>query len=219
VLALADGVGGKVPPEEIAFRKASALAGLGRLDEAVQLVRPFGDGAAMPEWLYRSRLAEVYGTAQRHDEAAAEVEQALRLAPDNATVLMEAAKSEVWHRRNPRRARELLDRARQHALSDVLQPFAAYVEGLIYLEEGRPHEAQSFLGQAYQGASAFRHASPLVGAALDQMHAALALAAAGTGDLPAARRHFRLARPRLEALKQDQVIARCEQALGADDES
>ncbi|HZT08893.1 MAG TPA: hypothetical protein VFC51_17855, partial [Chloroflexota bacterium] len=51
VLARADDVGPGIPPEELAFRRAGALAGLGRLDEAVHLVQRFGDGAAIPAWL------------------------------------------------------------------------------------------------------------------------------------------------------------------------
>ncbi|MEO6811247.1 MAG: hypothetical protein ABI353_19225, partial [Isosphaeraceae bacterium] len=56
-----------VPPEEVAIRKAQALASLGRFDEAIAEVEPFGDGQAIPTWLYLSRLAEVYSVVHRHD--------------------------------------------------------------------------------------------------------------------------------------------------------
>ena len=48
VLAQADSVGGQVAPEEVAFNKAKALAGLGRFDEALRTVEPFGDGQRIP---------------------------------------------------------------------------------------------------------------------------------------------------------------------------
>src|SRR5438132_709385 len=67
VLARADSVGGQVAPEEIAFQKAKALAGLGRPDEALRLVEPFGEGRRIPPWRYWSRLAEVYATARRYE--------------------------------------------------------------------------------------------------------------------------------------------------------
>src|SRR5262249_24559713 len=117
-----------------------------------------------------------------------------------------------WH--NPRRARELLARARSHAISDVLEPFAIKVEGMIQLEEGRAREARELLEEAFRRASAFRHASPPMGSALDMMHAALALAYAAEGDTDRARRHYELARPRLQALKLDDVLDRCEKAIG-----
>lgn len=214
VLARADAVGGGVAPEEIAFRKAQALAGLGRLDDGLRLAEPFGDGVKVPAWMYWSRVAGVYATARRREDAAAAMEKALELAPENATVLIDVAKSEVWRRHNPRRARDLLARARSHAVSDALRPFATQVEGLIRLEEGHAREALTVLELAYKEMHAFRHASPLMGSILDQMHAPLAIACAASGDTEAARRHYRLARPRLLALKLDDEIMRCEQALG-----
>jgi tetratricopeptide (TPR) repeat protein len=214
VLAQADSVGGQVAPEEVAFNKAKALAGLDRLDEALRAVEPFGDGQRIPPWLYWSRLAEVYEIAKRHDDAKAAMEKALELAPDNATLLVDMAETEAWRWHNPRRARELLARARAHALSDVLQPFAMRTEGLIRLEEGNAREARELLDDAFRRAERFRHASPLMGAVLDGMHAGLALACAAEGDLEAARRHYQRARPRLEALKLDDVLDRCEKALG-----
>jgi tetratricopeptide (TPR) repeat protein len=214
VLERADSVGGGVSPEEVAFQKAKALAGLGRLDEAIEGVEPFGDGQRIPLWMYWARLAEVYTTARRYQDSKAAMEKALGLAPDNATLLLDLADTEVWRWRNPRRARELLARARAHALSDMLQPFAMKTEGLIRLEEGHPREAREFLERALCKVAAFRHASALMGAMIDKMHAVLALACAAEGDLESARRHYLVARPRLLALKLDDVRARCEAALG-----
>jgi tetratricopeptide (TPR) repeat protein len=214
VLARADSVGAKVSQEEVVFRKAQALAGLGRLDEALRMVAPFADGSKMPAWQYWSRLAGVYATAQHDDDSKNAMEKALELAPENATLLVDKAHSEVWLRRNPQRARELLARARAHALSDLVQPWVFRTEGLIRLEEGKPREARALLDHAFQLQNKFRHASPLVGAELDKMHAALALACAAEGDIESARRHYRLARPRLLALKLDDVRLRCEKALG-----
>lgn len=207
-------ISSRIPPEEVAFRKAQALAGLGRLDEALQIVKPFADGKAIPAWLYWSRLAEVYKTAKRYDEGRTADEKAFELAPDNATVLIDVAKNAIWKDRNVKRARDLLARARTHELSDVLRPFATYVEGLIYLEEGQAREALRLLTESYQGASAFRHASPLMGLVLDQMHLPIALAHAALGDLASANRHYELARPRLLALRLDEYIARYAKAIG-----
>jgi tetratricopeptide (TPR) repeat protein len=218
VLARADSLSGKVSPEEVAFQKAKALAGLGRLDEGLRLVEPFADGTTIPGWLYWSRLASVFSTARRMDDSKAAMEKALALAPDNATLLVDMADSEVWLRRNPRRARELLARARAHAISDLIQPHVMKIEGLIRLEEGDAREARELLETAFNKVAAFRHASPLVGAMLDRMHAALALACAAEGDAVAARRHFQLARPRLLALKLDDALGRCQKALGLPDE-
>lgn len=71
VLSLADAVGGHVPPEEIAFQKAKAFAGLGMLERGLEVVKPFDGAEKVPGWMYDSRLAEVYSAAKRQDDAAA----------------------------------------------------------------------------------------------------------------------------------------------------
>jgi tetratricopeptide (TPR) repeat protein len=214
VLRRADSVAGKVAPETIAFEKAKALAGLGRLQEALQMVEPFSDGKKIPPWLYWSRLAGVYSTGKRLEESKAAMEKALEFAPDNVTLLVDKADSEVWLRRNPKLARELLTRARAHAISDLIQPFVLKAEGLIRLEEGHAREGRELLEKALEKASVFRHASPMMLMMLDKMHAALAVACAAEGDIDTARRHYELARPRLVALKLDDQLARCDKAVG-----
>jgi len=214
VLRRADSVAGKVPPEEVAFQKAKALAGLGRLEEAQRMVEPFADGKMIPPWLYWSRLAAVYSAGRCREESKAAMERALEFAPDNVTLLVDTADCEVWLRRNPKLARELLTRARAHAISDRITPFVIKTEGLIRLEEGHAREARELLEQAFEKAHAFRHGSPLMLMVLDKMHAAIALACAAEGDADAARRHYQLARPRLVALRLDDELARCDKAVG-----
>ncbi len=206
--------GSRVQPEELAFQRAKALAGLGRLDEALAAVAPFADGATIPEWMYLGRLSDVYSAAGRFDDAGATLKRAVELAPENPTVLLDAAIFEVRRRRDPRRARELLEEARTHALSDVIDVFARRLEGRILLEEGRPREALGLLEDARRRLTAFRHASPLIGAALDTLESELALALAAAGDLDAALRHARAALPRLRALGDDDLIDRLRAALG-----
>lgn len=215
VLERIESISAKLPREEVAFRKAQAMAGLGRLDEALQLVKPFASGQTIPPWLYWSRLSEVYKTAKRYGDARSADEKALELAPENATVLIDVARTAIWHDHDVQRSRDLLARARSHAISDVLQPFAIYVEGLIRLEEGQSQESLRLLQESYQGASAFRHASPLMGSILDQMHLSIALAHAQLGDLASAQRHYEIARPRLLALRLDEHIARYLKAISS----
>jgi tetratricopeptide (TPR) repeat protein len=207
---------GDIPaaPEELAFRKASALAGLGRLDEAIKSVEAFGDGQAIPAWLYWSRLAGVYSTAQRHEEGIGCMEHALELAPENATLLLDLADSVVVHRRDSRTARSLLARARSHTLSDMLLSFSVQLDGLIALEERRATEARELLETALAQLSRHRFASPLVPAMLDRLRAFIAIACAESGEIDDAERYFRQAEPRLRALKRNDLIKRCTQAIG-----
>ncbi|MDG3007518.1 hypothetical protein [Paludisphaera mucosa] len=216
-LRAADGLkGSRVPPEELAFRRAQALAGLGRLDEALAVIATYGDGEAMAGWLYNGRLPEIYNAAKRPDDSRTALERAAELAPGNPSILLDLGGFEIRHGRNPRRARELPARAREHALSDVLTPFALALEGKILRDEGRPREAIPLLVDARRRLSALRHASPLVGGAVDYLDADLALALAAAGDVDAALRHARRALPRLQALKGVDILDRLRSALGPD---
>ncbi len=143
VVRLADAAAGKLPAEELAFQKAKALAGLGRIDEGLKLVEPLADGKKMPLSTYWSRVAGLYTTAKRRDDSQAAMEKALACSPDNVTLMIDVAESEVWLRHNPKRARELLTKARTHAISDLLQPFVINTEGLIQLEDGRANARSS----------------------------------------------------------------------------
>jgi Flp pilus assembly protein TadD len=117
-----------VSPDELAFRKASALAGLGRLEEAVQSVSQFGEADLMPQWMYCSRLGVVYMVAKRREEVIQLSRRAVELAPENATVLVDHGINTIVYRHDPVTARNLLAKARSHALSDTVQPFALWLD-------------------------------------------------------------------------------------------
>jgi tetratricopeptide (TPR) repeat protein len=204
---------GKSRPRKRAFIQAQALAGLGRLDEAIKILKPFADGQNMPAWLYWGRIGDVYYAAQKYELIVPAAEKAAELAPDNPTVLLDLAMALVRYRQDAVRARKLLLQARTHALSDVLAIFADLIEGMIELESGNPSQARHLFDKTLSALAPFRNATPLIGAAIDRTYACLALAYAATGDRDQAERYYRRAEPRLRALKSHDLIDRCESAL------
>ena len=178
------------------------------------MVKPFSGGSIMPKWLYLSRLPEVYAAAGRRAEGLPMLERAAELAPDNPIVLIDLARAVLRFTGDTRRASGLLEEAKTHAISDLLAPFVTMTEGLIALKEGRAPEAVERLEAAGRAVHAFRHSSPLMGTVIDMNRAYLAIAYAKAGDMPTALRNFRLAEPRLRALKIDDILADCERALG-----
>jgi Flp pilus assembly protein TadD len=214
VLQLLPAVEGQVSPDEIAFRKATALAALGRLDEGLQVVEPFQDGNGIPEWLYWGRVCSVYLMAGQPERYVPCVEKAAELAPDNSTVLLDLAIGLLRFSRDPVRARQALEQAKQHAISDVSVPFLTMTEGMLALEEGKPSRARELLEEALTAAAPLGRVNALAAAIMDQMRVYLALAHAAEGDRETALRYFRQAEPRLRAVKATDLLDRSEQALG-----
>ena len=203
-----------VPAPQYAFFEAKALAGLGRLDEALETVRPYADDPNTPAWLYWGQLADVFHAAKLGDRAIECSEKAVEHAPDNPTVLIDLAMSLLRYRRDAARARPLLERARAHEISDLLAPFVLMAEGVLALEEGRPEKARELLEDSARRAEPFRHTTALMGAAIDRIHTYLTLACAATGDPAAAEAHYQIAEPRLRAFETTDLIERCQAALG-----
>jgi tetratricopeptide (TPR) repeat protein len=206
-------VRGKIPVEETAFIEAKALAGLGRLDEAIKVLKPFADGQDMPSWLYWGRIGDVYYAAGKYELIVPANEKAAELAPDNPTVLLDLAMALVRYRQDAVRARKLLQQARTHALSDVLVIFAEVIEGMIELESGNPSQARYLFDKSLAALAPFRNATPLIGAAIDRTYGYLCLAYAAMGDRDQALQYYRRAEPRMRALRSDDLIDRCEAAL------
>lgn len=200
-------------PYEAALLEARALAGLGRLDEALHVLAPFAEDREVPKRRYWSGLAGIYFAARRKDESLAAMEKACTLAPDDALVLADLALSLLRRRRDTDRAEELLKRARSHAVSDHADGMIQRVEGMLALERGNLQEAQRLLEESLRKESAIKM-NPLARATVDKIHASLAVCHALQGHRALARKHFRRAEPRLRALAEEELLERCHEALG-----
>ncbi|WP_165234993.1 tetratricopeptide repeat protein [Aquisphaera insulae] len=211
-ISQADAMGSKVPAETIGFEKARALAALGRLDEARDLVKPFDDERVMPRWLYLSRLANLFDIINRHDDAIALFEQALELAPDNAVIMLGLANRLILHRRDHRRARQLVAEARTHALSDETAPMADLLDGLILLEEGAPRDALPVVEAAYRVYRRRRHRF-LGYVSLGQAAVSLARVHSALGDRDLAVKLYAKVRPRMVAVGSS-LVARYDREIG-----
>jgi tetratricopeptide (TPR) repeat protein len=214
MLAALPAVRSVVPEMQFAFFEAKALAGLGRLDEAMEKVRPYADDPDTPPWLYWGSLADMFTAAHLGDRAIEALQKAHEHASDNVTILIDLALCRLRYRRDAAGARPLLEEARRHEVPEPLVPFLLAAEGMLALEERRPEDARRLLEESLQRSEPLRHMSPLLGAAIDRTHAYLCLACAAAGDVVSAARHFRQAEPRMRAFGAEDLLERCRAALG-----
>jgi tetratricopeptide (TPR) repeat protein len=206
-------VRGPLPPFERPFREAQALAGVGRLDEALDHFRPVADDPAVPPHLYWTYRALIFMAARERDKAVSCLARAAELAPTNALTQVDFALALLTVRGDVRQSRERINQARQHALSDVSTPLCRFAEGVLALQEGRASEAVALLEAAAKGLSPFTGGNPAIGIIVARLRGHLALAYAALGDHDAARRAYRKAEPILRA--HDALeLARCREVLG-----
>jgi tetratricopeptide (TPR) repeat protein len=202
-----------LPPFERPFREAQALAGLGRLDEALGHFRPVADDPDMPHHMYWTYKALIYQTAREREKALDCVARAAELAPENPIALIDHALALLTVRSDVPTARDLLTRARQHALSDVSTPLCEFAEGVLALKDRRPTEAIPLLESAERGLRPFTGGNPAIGIIIARIRANLALAHAAVGDHAAARRAYHTAE-RVLAPHDSMELARCREVLG-----
>ncbi len=196
----------KIPHDEVTLRRASALAGLGKLAEAISMIEPLANEDVMPYWLYCSRASEVYSIAGDHETAFEFLEKAVENAPMNSTALIDLAMACVKRRREVDRAEKLLGRVDPATLADMTGPFFDYVNGVIELRRGNPKQAIDKIEEVIPRVQVYRHASPLVGLWLDEFHTMLAIAYATIGEYETSRSLFVQSRPRLLALRNIYLI-------------
>ncbi len=195
-----------IPADDVAFHRANALASLGKIEEALQLVAHLENRPELPTWLFYSRLSTVYDKAKDHGTAFAMLEKSVELDPDNSTALIDLAMNCVSRRQDFERAEQLMRRARKQMLSEITAPFATYVDGLIALRRGQSKRAIELLCKSIVEVTPYRPSSPMIDLVIDEANAMMAIAHATLGDFEQSRPFFLRSHPRLVALDLRYII-------------
>jgi len=203
-----------MPKYEWPIRRAQALAGVGRLPQALAEFNAVWDFDELPEYLYWVFRSRAYLAARDLEGVLTCMTRAHELAPDLPVVLVDYAILLLTVRHDTRAARPRLAEARRHAVSDTTLPSLLAAEGILAVEEGRPADAIDPLTQSIRQFDPILRGNPSVLVAGARIRAFLALALAATGETAAARRLLQRARPLLVAHRNHELLERCEQAVG-----
>lgn len=198
----------KLPPLEIATRKASALAGLGRWDEAQAEMEPFSDATKVPHWVYLTRLAEVAEYDNQMERALEYRVQAYEADPGNAPLILGYANTLLKLDQNLGRAEELIEELEQQQLSDQLENVFPLAKGLLELNRGNYQSAIEQFNEAEQRLKPFVRNQPYSRLYTDIARAYKAIALAELGETQAAEALYQSVLPRLKALNSERTMKR-----------
>jgi tetratricopeptide (TPR) repeat protein len=198
-------------PLEAAFRRAEAFAGLGRLADALELVRPFED--TISKALYHSRRAGLFVAAGEQALALAETERAAEASPGDPVLLLGLATMLIIERRDLARADDLLKQAKTHVIPDVVRFGVVRTEGMLEVERGNAIRAVALLDDALSKMPR-PETLPTIVVAEAGARAYLTLACAALGNQRRALEEFARAEPMIRAHHRDQLLARCLAAIG-----
>lgn len=196
----------------LAFQEATALAGLHRVDEALQLLdRALPKGGAN-EALIESMRASLLSTARRYDDALVHRLRAAELDPMH---VFDAAIAILRYGTDVEKARALLASRDGAHLTELERIFREWAHALLALADQRCNDALAHLDHA---ATAVRTQLARVPAKRDGFLLLLdgyqALALVSLGDEARATAVFERAKPFLLATEQNALLARYRAACG-----
>jgi len=136
---------------EVARYRALALAGLGKLDEAVSGYTASAQKAKMPTYLYYSHLANIYTAAKAYDHGLECYRNAFQEATDKSSVCLDMGVYLVQRFNEPEEARKLLAMAEELQLTELARCYVPYLRGAIALRENDFAAVEKNLREALAG--------------------------------------------------------------------
>ncbi len=220
VLAIAVKLGGikrgerpSVPAPWVAQMRAEALAGLGRMDEALVMFRGLEDHPKVPRWYSLTMLAAVHSIARNRDRALELMRQAAALKPDSAMIAIDLASLVAeWLQDGPQ-AGEILEKVVRLPMHELCRPHISQLRGLIAMADGQWPQAVEHLRRAIEEFAIWR-SNTLVEGSIFRATVLLCIAEGRNGKRPEARKLLGKVRKFLRALDDRELTQRCMDAAG-----
>ncbi|MBI3881563.1 MAG: hypothetical protein HY301_16065, partial [Verrucomicrobia bacterium] len=198
---------------ELARNRAHALAGLGRLDEAVVEFMKFERHPKLPHWLFLSHLAGICDTGKAHDQSTALSEQSAAEHPDTAVVWIDLAYRRARFRKDVAGAREALARAEAMELTGMAKAWLPWVRGLIAVAQNDLPAAHPQFEAALAGLTPFQHHDLIRGMMLI-LKSHLCWTHGALGRTAEAKKLFAEVEEWLVSGREDELLAHCRRVLG-----
>ncbi len=202
----------KFPAQSLVRDRAQALAGLGRLSDALMELEKIENQPEMPNWLYKAHLAEIYSIAKDYDKSleygwkALEEKQTPALYLDLANRLLRYKKDTV-------KAKEILAKIEKDTLTEIAKPYYLRCQGILDYIEGDYASAREELEVSLKMMEQTRD-RPFRDGNISVVKGYLCCVLAKRGGLTEAKRCFEQVREYLIATSETELLEECKKAIG-----
>ncbi|HAL45599.1 MAG: hypothetical protein A2Y12_13735 [Planctomycetes bacterium GWF2_42_9] len=202
----------KIPLKEIMRLRSQALAGIGRMPEAMAEFEKFRDLPDVPEWVSKLALANIYDINKDYDKA---IECGWEALKDKQTpiIYMELVIRLLKYRKETVKSKELFSKVDPNLLPSIIQPFYHGTRGILAYMENDYALAKSKLELSLGMMVKARH-QVFMDANICIAKAFLSCVYAKLGDINKAKHFFLEAEKYLIAADETLLINECTQALG-----
>jgi tetratricopeptide (TPR) repeat protein len=201
----------KVPAPELGRFRATALAGLGKVDEAVAGYAQFENQRGCPSWLHKAFLIGIYNVANRHDKALECTRKSLEENP-TPVLQLEMANQLARYHNDAAGARAALSEGEKATVPETLKPNIKRTHGIIAYLERDYASAKTELETSIKMMEATPHVPGRDGN-IRVARGYLCCVLANLGSFDEARKQYEQAKEYLVATKENDLLAECEKAL------
>jgi tetratricopeptide (TPR) repeat protein len=199
----------------VARYRALALAGLGRLDEALSGFRTAAEKTETPAGLYYPTLASIYTVARQYDQALASYRTGLEEATDKSTLYIDLGMYLVGRFNQPQEARQFLAQAEKMQLTELAISHLALLRGVIAFREKDFSAMDQYVREALAD---FEKRPPakryIYDAVILNCKGYLAVSSAALGQKKEARKYFAQAEKYLELIDRKDLINEYQDWIG-----
>jgi len=201
------------PDVQLASHAACALTGLGRFDEAIELMQPFNDDPEIPKWMFLSYLSDIYSIKKEYQQVLGCHRLAYENAPENPTVQIDYAFVLLKYGTDIELPKKLLENVKQLHMSELIELFWFQAYGLLNLKSRKYREAEESFLIAQKGFEDWSAGQPGMHCQFDLCQGYLAIVAAELGEKEKAEKLYQQALPRLKALDEELIMDRYSEAI------
>ena len=201
-----------IPDLELDKDLALAAAAEGNLSEAVSLMQKYEHDSSIPQAMFHSYLSSIYDAGGEYTQMIACRARAVELSTSGPNEYIDYAIGIIQRLRDPVRAKHVLQKIEGMELTDLARSFVALCKGMIAIEEREYAEARKQLTMTLQQVLPYASQTQ-IGMLIAEVKAYLSIALGALGEKQQAERLLADATPFLTAWKQEELLARCRQAI------